>query len=152
MYNEYSLETKEREMFTEKEVKQIAEIVKMNLQDNNLYVDRRKFTKNVLSYMINRKWVTRMSDSRCYCVFKKVNHIVDIFTLPAEVAFELLKPIIAYSKEYSIMKSDLWIENFGFNDQKTIEDMLYHIASNGFIEFQKCGNIWQITDLTKNTN
>lgn len=139
-------------MFTDKEIKQISEIVKMNLQDNNAYVDRRKFSKRVISYMIDKKWITRMSDFRCYCVFKKVNHTVDIFTLPEQVAFELLKPILKYSKEYSITKSDLWLENFGFNDISLIEDMLNHLSSAGFIEFQKSGNVWQITDLTKNHN
>lgn len=120
--------------FTDKEIDQIVELVKLWSAGNGLPIDRRRFTRQVLKYAeywglikqgkdcVNWNWETSQEELAWYVksperwyISNELNKFDPVYNMPQEALWRIVKEIIETSPTYngcivgySITKNPLW--------------------------------------------
>jgi hypothetical protein len=142
--------------FSTKEIEQIVKLVKQcNHTGTYEKIDLRSYTSNVKSFLNVANWTEKVNGVNR---FRKYLHIDVVHSIPAEVLWQLISPMIPENGEsigYSITKHILWwdvnIWNKGrdlrFHKERDMVEMiaiLHRLHTYGYIDFQMAGSLWDI--------
>ena len=152
--------------FSEKEVDQIVTLILQHSYNNP--IDRRKYTKQVISYAVNWNLLEQKEDGRYYHTYG--NKFDYLHYTPQEVLWRLMADMLNEATGYSVVNDKRW-HNVNIYTEKEIEKqerqsredetyeyckhhfadyrddkirMLLKLHKWGYIHFQYCGNVWRI--------
>jgi hypothetical protein len=147
--------------FTEKEIDQLCNLVK--LAGGILPIDRRHYTKNVISWALQfdllykgeeKRWPNDLP-GKLY-----INTRFDIESLPIYALWKMVQPIIGNDKGYSISQKKQWEElniypaSSRFHSERDFEQIfriMVRLSMFHFINFQAGGSIWWVEVLSESS-
>ena len=138
--------------FSAKEITQIISLVREWSGGRILPIDRRHFTKQVLSY--GERWglLSRHEDGKLYCD----GRFTPAHDLPVEALWHFVEPMLNGQRSIgrSLTRNEAWLtlniypQGHRFaTDQTLMEqvEVLDTLQNHGYLLVQRAGSIWEIT-------